>query len=285
MIHIVTTENRHLYRRQLWAMFEGRRAAFVERCGWGDLMVFDGAEVDDSDDERAVYLLALDVKEELLGAVRVRPTDDRCILVDRFPELIAEGQPPLKGPQVWEATRVFTTPLYRQTRRKGDHLLPLLALAACEVPFDHGAERIVGMIDMQYWAAQSDGPERVKFTGLPRAYAYGTMIGTMTPLSSGLLEQLREALALEVRVSYAVEEADVRAFGSLSGVQTAVDEAMRLDAFQIAEAERDGRLSAEARDKFDPKTRAIASIEALFAQSDAVLGAAAPQRPRRVDAA
>lgn len=179
MIHIVTSANRHLYRRQVWAMFEGRRLAFVERCGWADLMVFDGAEVDDCDDERAIYQLALNADEDLLGAVRVRPTEDHGILADKFPELIAEGQPPMKGPDVWEATRVFTTPLYRETRQKGDHLLPLLALAAKEACFYGGAERAVGMVDMQFWAGRSDGPAHVRMTGLPVQYAYGLVGGTV----------------------------------------------------------------------------------------------------------
>ena len=271
MIHIVTAENRHLYGRQLWAMFEGRRLAFVERCGWNDLMVFDGAELDDSDDERAVYLLALDADEDLLGAVRARPTEDRCILADRFPELIADGQPPMKGPDVWEATRVFTTPLYRDTRQKGHQLLPLLALAAGEVTFDHGATRLVGMVDMEYWSARSDGAAHVQMTGLPARYPYGLVGGTVGYLSAEVLEGLREALALNVRASYRVEDEDFEALGSLAAVQRVVDEAARHEFFYAVDKARDGALSEEAREMFDARSRAIASIEARYARQDSIL--------------
>jgi N-acyl-L-homoserine lactone synthetase len=58
MIHIVTSENRHLYGPQLWAMHEQRREQCVEKNGWIDLVVLDGGEVDDYDDSRAIYLLA-----------------------------------------------------------------------------------------------------------------------------------------------------------------------------------------------------------------------------------
>ncbi len=270
MIHIVTAANRHLYKRQIWAMFEGRREAFVERCGWSDLMVFDDAELDDCDDEHAVYLLALNEDEDLLGAVRSRPTEDRCILADKFPELIAEGQPAMKGPEVWEATRVFTTPLYRETRQKGHHLLPVLALSAAEVAFDHGARRLVGMVDMQYWGARSDGPAHVQLTGLPAQYTYGLVGGTFCHISDDLLERLREALAQQVRVSYEVEDEDVVAFGSLAGVQRAVDDATRPEPFAVSDIEREEALSEEARIKFDVRAREIASIEALYARHDAL---------------
>jgi len=278
MIHIVTTENRHLYQRQIWAMFEGRRQSFVERCGWNDLMVFEGAEVDDCDDERAVYLLALNEDEELLGAVRTRPTDDLCIMADKYPHLIAEGQPPMKGPQVWESTRVFTTALYRQTRKKGEQLLPYLAVAASEVAFDHGAERIIGMGDAEQWANMS-GADDMHLTGLPAPYAYGVMVGTYVTLSAEHFQRQYESLAREVRIGYAVEDNDIACFGSLAAVQEVVDEAAKLAPFHNADAAREGRLTEEARGLFDERARAIASIEALYARHDA---AAAPQSGERI---
>ncbi len=279
MIHIVTSANRHLYRRQVWAMFEGRRLAFVERCGWADLMVFDGAEVDDCDDERAIYQLALNADEDLLGAVRVRPTEDHGILADKFPELIAEGQPPMKGPDVWEATRVFTTPLYRETRQKGDHLLPLLALAAKEACFYGGAERVVGMVDMQFWAGRTDGPAHVRMTGLPVQYAYGLVGGTVEDLSEAKLELHRESLALAGRAGFLVEDEEFAAFGSLAAIQQAVDDASRLRFFQEEDVEREAQLSEAAREKFDARMRAVASIEAFYARGDAQT---APRSPERI---
>ena len=47
MIHIITSENRHLYGPQLWAMHEERRRQCVEKNGWVDLVVLDGGGVDD----------------------------------------------------------------------------------------------------------------------------------------------------------------------------------------------------------------------------------------------
>ena len=79
MIHIITSENRHLYGPQLWAMHEERRRQCVEKNGWVDLVVLDGGEVDDYDDHRAIYLLGFDDAMRLEVGLRLRPTDDRCI--------------------------------------------------------------------------------------------------------------------------------------------------------------------------------------------------------------
>src|ERR1700761_7598083 len=103
MIHIVTASNRHLYRAQLAEMHRLRRIHFIEELGWKDLTVAaDGGEYDQFDDERTVYIFALGAKAEVLCSLRARPTDDKSMIGDVFPELIGPDQPPLTGPKVWE---------------------------------------------------------------------------------------------------------------------------------------------------------------------------------------
>ena len=150
MIHIITSENRHLYGPQLWAMHEERRRQCVEKNGWVDLVVLDGGEVDDYDDDRAIYLLGFDDEMRLEVGLRLRPTDDRCMLADKFPHLIAPGETPKKGPDVWEATRLFTTEVYRDRKGagRGQRVFEVWA-AAFEHALRHGVTRFVGMIDMQ----------------------------------------------------------------------------------------------------------------------------------------
>ena len=101
MIHIITSENRHLYGPQLWAMHEERCRQCVDKNGWVDLVVLDGGEVDDYDDHRAIYLLGFNDEMELEVGLRLRPTDDRCMLADKFPHLIAPGETPKKAADVW----------------------------------------------------------------------------------------------------------------------------------------------------------------------------------------
>jgi acyl-homoserine lactone synthase len=256
MIHIVNHSNRHLYARQIWEMYVQRRKSFVERNGWDDLMVFDGAEVDDFDDDRAVYLMALDEHGQLQGAVRFRPTDDKSILFDKYPNLVAPDEPSLKGPETWEGTRVFTTEAFRNSRLPGQRGFFGLALAGREVALDHGAKYAVGMMDIRMLDKVSGSAStEVRIMGLPAEYAYGVMVGTCVEVSAANNERTLESLAEPMRISYEVTDEDVEAFGSILAVQRTV------------EAARWASDDAAAADFKDP-TRAIAHATALFAKHD-----------------
>ncbi|KRA64089.1 N-acyl-L-homoserine lactone synthetase [Caulobacter sp. Root655] len=220
MIHIVTSENRHLYGPQLWAMHEQRREQCVEKNGWVDLVVLDGGEVDDYDDLRAIYLLGFDDDMRLEVGLRLHPTDERCMLADKYPQLIAPGESPKKGPDVWEATRLFTTEAYRAKKGPGRGARVFEAWAAAmELALVNGVERFVGMIDMQLYPGIMNSPIDTRLVGLPRPYAFGVVAGSEIALSQALLERVREALGIEGPVGYHVDELDLRAFGNLTAVQ------------------------------------------------------------------
>ncbi|EJL37821.1 N-acyl-L-homoserine lactone synthetase [Caulobacter sp. AP07] len=220
MIHIVTSENRHLYGPQLWAMHEQRREQCVEKNGWVDLVVLDGGEVDDYDDLAAIYLLGFDDDMRLEVGLRLHPTDERCMLADKYPQLIAPGESPKKGPDVWEATRLFTTEAYRAKKGPGRGARVFEAWAAAmELALVNGVERFVGMIDMSLYPGIMNSPIDTRLVGLPRPYAFGVVAGSEIALSQALLERVREALGIEGPVGYHVDELDLRAFGNLTAVQ------------------------------------------------------------------
>jgi acyl-homoserine lactone synthase len=259
MIHAVTSKNRHLYRVQLWEMFVERRKAFYDKCGWKDLMIFEGGEVDDLDDDRAVYLLALDEEERVEAGMRVRPTDDRCILADKYPQLIGPGAPVLKGPEAWETTRIFTTERGRERRSEARRRSHEVGVAGNEYIFDQGGRRSVGMIDLHLFPWVSDACGGVmKIIGPPMPYAYGVMVGTSMEIDAAMLEANRDSIGepVDVRLVYEVDEDDISAFGSLAGVQRAVDQARH---FEIGHTTPD-RDSVEA----------VARATALYARHDAV---------------
>lgn len=244
MIHIVTSENRHLYGPQLWAMHEQRRLQCVEKNGWVDLVVLEGGEVDDYDDSRAIYLLGFNAAMELEVGLRLRPTDDRCMLADKFPHLIAPDEPPKKGPDIWEASRLFTTQAYRQRKGpgRGERVFEAWA-AAIELGLAHGVTRFVGMIDMQLYPGILNSPIDTRLVGLPRPYEYGVVAGSEIALSRGLLERVLEALCLESPIGYHVDTMDLIAFGDLAAVQRQVHRALTPQ--MSAGAERDETLAAQ----------------------------------------
>jgi acyl-homoserine lactone synthase len=244
MIHIVTSENRHLYGPQLWAMHEQRREQCVEKNGWIDLVVLDGGEVDDYDDSRAIYLLGFDDAMALEVGLRLHPTQPRCMLADKFPHLIAPGEASKKGADVWEATRLFTTEVYRAKKGpgRGARVFEVWA-AAMELALDNGVSRFVGMIDMSLYPGILNSPIDTRLVGLPRPYAYGVVAGSEIALSPALLERVREAIGVEWRAGYHIDEFDLRAFGNLAAVQRQVVRA-QIPQFVPGTA-RDEALAAE----------------------------------------
>lgn len=87
----------------LQAMFEARKRVFVDLLKW-DVPVLDGRfEVDQFDDEHAIYLIIADRAGEHLGSARLLRTTRPHILSSLFPELCAVSPP--TGPDVLEITR------------------------------------------------------------------------------------------------------------------------------------------------------------------------------------
>lgn len=86
------------------SMFEDRKTLFVDLLGWDVPVVDDRFEVDDYDDDEAVYLIAAD--DDLLhqGSLRLLPTLGAHLLADRFGSLCENDAP--RGECVREITRL-----------------------------------------------------------------------------------------------------------------------------------------------------------------------------------
>ena len=257
MIHVVTSDNRHLYASQLWEMFQIRKRHYIDERGWDELWRFGAAELDDSDDERAVYLMALDPDEALSGFVRIRPTDDRSILVDKFSYLVAPELLPLKGPETWEGSRIWADPA-----RGGQHAaMHRLLTAAAEYILTQGGSRLLAFVDVHNFPHISDGALDFRLTGPPAPYRYGVMVGLHHAVNVEAVQRMCDALAESRPLTYVVDDEDVTVHGSLWRVQREVDLARDVD---------------DAGLRIDQATPAktMANISARFARHDAgVLGA------------
>ena len=87
----------------LQAMFEARKQVFVDLLKW-EVPVLDGRyEIDQFDDEHAVYLIVADRAGKHLGSARLLPTSRPHILDSLFPCLCA-GEPP-RSADCFEITR------------------------------------------------------------------------------------------------------------------------------------------------------------------------------------
>ena len=103
MVRVAQGADRPLDRTDLRAMFEARKRVFVDLFGW-DLPVLDGRfEVDQFDDEHAVYLIANAPGGRHRGSTRLLETRRPHILGSLFPQLCAH-EPPRHG-AIREITR------------------------------------------------------------------------------------------------------------------------------------------------------------------------------------
>jgi acyl-homoserine lactone synthase len=219
MIHIVTANNRHFYRTQLAEMHQLRRVHFVEERGWTDLTVVDGGEYDQFDDDRTVYLLALGPEAQVLASMRARPTDDKCMLADVFPDLIGPDQIPVKGPGVWEISRIFTTRAARAIRKATGAGLTLdILLAAMEWTQAAGVERLVGIIDLPFYAPSRAAGWNIRMTGLPLDVGEGPIIGIEIANTAADIDAFRTMNGRSGRSGYEVTKTDLTVFGGLEKI-------------------------------------------------------------------
>jgi acyl-homoserine lactone synthase len=191
---MITHENRHLYATELKEMHELRRIHFVEERGWAAMQVRDGGEYDDSDDERAIYFLALDGDGHVAVSMRARPTDDRCIVADVFPQLIEPESGDVRGSDIWEISRIFATKnnrLRQGIRRRNEVLL-----ASIEAAAQAGITRLVAMVDTFLWPQVLRYPWNIAPLGLPGRYPEGEAIGFGVTVNKGELARVRTELGV-----------------------------------------------------------------------------------------
>jgi acyl-homoserine lactone synthase len=108
------------------AMFEERKRVFIDLLGW-DIPVLAGRyEIDQFDDDEAIYLVVTDTAGQHCGSARLLRTDRPHILDSIFPELSASVVP--SGPDVREITRFCLARRLRASERRTvrNHLISAL---------------------------------------------------------------------------------------------------------------------------------------------------------------
>jgi N-acyl-L-homoserine lactone synthetase len=181
MIHVVTLANRAMYQAQLVEMHAQRKAFFVDELNWKACEVRDGGEYDDMDDDRAVYLLSLDETGHVQAGLRMRPTDDKSIILDRFPETVDPEKDPGKGPLVWEGSRIYQVPAVRGAR--GQRVRGELRIAAIEFGLTRGFTGLLGMCDVAWLATLRNNGWRSTILGPPAACDEGEAFSFVAEVS------------------------------------------------------------------------------------------------------
>jgi|HubBroStandDraft_1064217.scaffolds.fasta_scaffold00058_53 acyl-homoserine lactone synthase len=192
MIHVVTAANRSLYEPQLLQMHRQRTEIFVKGRGWSLKVAENGGEYDEGDDERALYFLALGRAGDIERSIRVRPTDDWCLLADVFPQFVGPDVPSVRNPDVWEMARYYATGAAGEEDglgRSGE-----LRLAMMEKAARSGIARIVGLGDLALMEAVIRTGRSLRALGPPGHYPEGEGIAVEIVVSPAALDAIRKRL-------------------------------------------------------------------------------------------
>lgn len=189
MLHVVARDNRALYRREIAEFHRLRKAVFVDELGWQIPISDDGLEIDQYDDERAVYGFSFDSNNDLTMACRYRPADDRSLLMDIFPHAIADGTPNPIGPGVWEITRgicLETGGARHNRRRRACQMITPLELTRAA-----GGTKCVAFTEVRLLPGLIGLGWRIKLLGDPIDYGSGIGIAFEIDASDVAIAKIR----------------------------------------------------------------------------------------------
>lgn len=99
-------------------MFRMRHRIFRERLGW-DVCSVAGLERDEFDDATTVYVIAKNLNSgEVDASWRLRPTTERYMLRDTFPQLLYRKDAPADE-KIWEVSRFAVSTMCKDDRSYG----------------------------------------------------------------------------------------------------------------------------------------------------------------------
>lgn len=129
-------------RRCAEPLFRLRYRVFHERLHW-DVRCRDDMETDEYDDERTVYVAAVDDEDRVTGGWRLRPTIGRYMFEEVFPQLLY-GAPAPHHPRVWESNRfVVDKNSTRDSRYGFNETARALFRATARYALDQGIDEYV----------------------------------------------------------------------------------------------------------------------------------------------
>lgn len=131
------------------AMHRDRKHVFVDLLKWDVPVVAGCFEIDQFDDERAIYLVAATGEGEHRGSIRLLPTDGPHILGTIFPELCDEGVP--RGASIYEISRGCLSMRLRAAERR--EVRNALTTAAVEFALMHDIDAFTCIADSG-WLSQ-----------------------------------------------------------------------------------------------------------------------------------
>lgn len=183
------------------AMWQDRKQVLIDRLGW-DLRSPDGLhEIDQYDGDDTLYLIVHQAETgRHLGSVRLLPSTSPHMLADVFPHLCAEGVP--VGPDVWEITRLVTTP--GLSRAEALQVRRHLSAALFEHALEHGITRYTMVTHMAWLPGLLSIGWDAEPLGLPHGEGADAIAALQIMVDAQTLARLRDAWELPALVLPAI---------------------------------------------------------------------------------
>jgi acyl-homoserine lactone synthase len=194
MIDLVLPETRFGFAAALMEMHHDRKQVFVDRFGWNLPAKGSWLEVDQFDDEYAIYLLARSPEGRHRGSVRLLPSSRPHMLDTLFSHLCPGGVP--AGDDCWEISRLVTNPV----DATGSSVLKvhrLLALALVEFALDNGIARYTLVAEAHRVPALLSVGWAVRPLGLPTLVDGEQLQALQIELEHSTLRDMRRRLRIE----------------------------------------------------------------------------------------
>lgn len=170
-------------------MYRDRKKIFVDLLGW-DVPVVDGAyEIDQFDDEHAIYVVATNEKGEHEGSIRLLPSRRPHVLGSIFPEL-CDGAIPV-GENVFELSRACLSPRNRAARRL--QVRNAVTTAVVEFALLRGIDRFTCIADSGWLSQILSLGWDCRPLGLPREIAGLNTGALVIEIDSDTPDKLRTA--------------------------------------------------------------------------------------------
>jgi acyl-homoserine lactone synthase len=187
-VHVITNDNKALYKDSIEQYYRLRHQVFVEERGWTDLTRSDGLEIDAYDNEHAIYLLAID-KDRVVGGQRLYPTLLPHMISNVFPRMAARGIP--QAFDIFEWTRYFVV----KERRTGRTDCRLLA-AIQEFCLQEGITEVTAVVEMWWLPRWQQAGFKVRPLGLPQMIEGQPCVAAAIQISQESLNQVRALAGL-----------------------------------------------------------------------------------------
>jgi acyl-homoserine lactone synthase len=197
-IKIVQPEERWQFSRPMMEMHRHRKQIFVDRLGWDLPNRGSWLEVDEFDNEHAVYIMVTSADgSSHLGSVRLLPTSLPHMLSTVFADLCPGGLP--AGDKVWEISRLVATPEGADGRNVL-RIHRLLAHGIVEFGLLNRIERFTLVADSHRLPALLSIGWKVLPLSLPTKHGDSVIEAAEILVNQSCLDHIRRRAGLEGRV-------------------------------------------------------------------------------------